>query len=223
MSETLYATFDDAALAEKAVGALLDYGVRHEDISILSKEPSAYRTEQANWPARDDRYINQPINNAEYVNRPITNNTSVDSAEHTENAAKGGLSTTTAADAEVGAAKGAGIGLGVGVAAAIASLVIPGFGLVIGGGALATAIAGAAGATAAGAVAGGVTGYLKDQGVPEVAATNYHRAYENGSAVLALVIPSGDVTRIDAEGILAKYQATNINVYGASPSYVGRA
>src|SRR5205085_9990716 len=81
--------------------------------------------------------------------------------------AKTGLSTTTPADAGVGAAKGAGIGLGVGVLAALASIFVPGFGLVAGGGALATAIAGAVGTTAAGAIAGGVHGYLKDQGVPE--------------------------------------------------------
>ena len=36
MAQTLYASFADAALAEKAAGALLDYGVRQEDISLVA-------------------------------------------------------------------------------------------------------------------------------------------------------------------------------------------
>ena len=37
--ETIYASFGDAALAEKAAGALMDFGVRAEDISLISKDP----------------------------------------------------------------------------------------------------------------------------------------------------------------------------------------
>lgn len=36
MAQTVYASFPDAALAEKAAGALLDYGVRQEDISLVA-------------------------------------------------------------------------------------------------------------------------------------------------------------------------------------------
>jgi len=97
--------------------------------------------------------------------------------------ATAGIRTPTTGDAASGAVKGAGVWLGVGAAAALASLLVPGVvdlfikslarfgvlasllvpgvGLVMGGGALASAIAGAAGAVAAGAVAGGVTGQLK--------------------------------------------------------------
>src|SRR5579872_4376852 len=39
MAQTLYASFADASLAEKAAGALLDHGVRNEDISLISREP----------------------------------------------------------------------------------------------------------------------------------------------------------------------------------------
>jgi len=37
-THTLYAAFDDAGLAERAAGALLDHGVRSEDISIVSSK-----------------------------------------------------------------------------------------------------------------------------------------------------------------------------------------
>lgn len=48
--------------------------------------------------------------------------------------AERGITTTTGADAAVGAAKGAGIGLGIGALAALASVMVPGIGIVVGGG-----------------------------------------------------------------------------------------
>jgi len=205
-AQTLYATFQDASLAEKAVGALLDHGARNEDISVVSKEPGAKQDLETVSEVRGDQYVEQ---NAESHRRR-------DEGEHAEKAGKQGLSTTTPGDAGAGAAKGAGIGLGVGVAAAVASLILPGFGLVIGGGALALALAGAAGATAAGAIAGGITGYLKDQGVPDKAAIDYQHAYEHGSAVLSIHVPSGKLSQSDVESLLSKYQASNINTYEAT-------
>ena len=216
MSATLYATFNDSSLAEKAVGALLDHGVRNEDISVISKEANPKYSQEncrdvhRTGEAGHDVIVTSTVD--EKGNDIPANHEAADS-NRAEKAGKTGLSTTTAGDAEAGAAKGAGVGLGVGVAAAIASMVIPGFGLVLGGGALAIALAGTAGATAAGAVAGGVTGYLKDQGVPDDAATDYDRAYKNGSAVLTVHVPSGKLSLGEVEGILSKYQATDVHSY----------
>ncbi len=190
MAQTLYAAFPTVADAEKAAGALLDYGVRKEDVSVVA----AHAGTDAPVYADDLK-------------------TSTDDELHTDKAAKHGISTTTAGDAEAGAAKGTGIGLGLGVLAAIASLVVPGFGLVLGGGALATAIGGLVGATAAGAVAGGVTGYLKDQGVPDEVVTRYHDAVQQGGAFLAISVPSDKVDAVTAEGIIAKYGASDVNTY----------
>jgi uncharacterized membrane protein len=119
-----------------------------------------------------------------------------------------GITTTTSADAASGAAVGAGIGLGVGALAALTSIIVPGIGLVAGGGALATALAGAAGATAAGAVAGGVTGYLKDQGVPEDLARRTESRIQAGGALLSVIVPSNNVDQTVATGILEKYGDT---------------
>lgn len=242
---TIYASFNDPALAEKAAGALLDYGVRSEDISVIAHEK--YGTSRATGtmfedrasatvdPAYSDRIVADVDNaavssdyNTTVVDRnigtdPIDRDDSVVTRDratdesHIEGAAKGGISTTTPGDAASGAVKGAGIGLGVGVMAALAALMVPGFGLVLGGGALATAIAGAAGATAAGAVAGGTFGYLKDQGVPDEVATEYNKAFESGGAILAVNVPSGDVDSATAETVLAKYGANNVGSYGATP------
>src|SRR5579885_2342276 len=122
---TIYSTFTDPAMAEKAVGALLDYGIENNHISVVFPEG----------------YTSRDFPNSDRDRSDVDN---------TEKAAKEGISTTTGKDAASGAAKGAGIGLGVGILAGLASVFVPGVGLVLGAGALATAIGGAAGATAAG-------------------------------------------------------------------------
>lgn len=137
----------------------------------------------------------------------------VDDPAKTENAAKHGISTTTAADAGAGAITGTAVGLGVGAIAALASLLIPGFGLIVGGGALATALGGLVATTGAGAAVGAITGYLKDQGVEEHVAQKYGEAVASGGAVLAIHVPSGDVDEPKARQILEKYGATNVNTY----------
>ena len=126
--------------------------------------------------------------------------------------AKEGITTTTAADAGSGAAKGAGIGLGVGILAALASLAIPGFGLVLGGGALATAIGGALGASAAGAVSGGALGYLKDQGIDDHVAKLIAADVDNNGAVVAVDLPAGQITGAEIMEVFAKYEGRNLHV-----------
>ena len=134
-------------------------------------------------------------------------------AQQAKRRAESGITTTTPDDASAGAVKGAALGLGVGVLAALASVFIPGIGLVVGGGALASAIAGTVGAAGAGAITGSIVGYLKDQGMPEEAITTYRDAFASGGVILAISMPA-DVRRENLEAILAKYGATNIDLYG---------
>jgi hypothetical protein len=130
-----------------------------------------------------------------------------------DSVAMNGITTTTAADAGAGAVAGTEVGLGLGVLAGIASLVVPGVGLVIGGGALALAIAAAVSTTVAGAAVGGLVGYLKDQGVTDVDATRLGQSVGTGGAILALTIPSNGVDLAEAELVLNKYGATEITAY----------
>ena len=189
MTNTIYATFSDPSMAEKAAGALLDNGVRSEHISIIL--PQGYQTADQKHESGTDYK---------------------DSAKH-------GISTTTAADAESGAAKGAGWGLAVGVLAGLAAIFVPGVGLVVGGGALAVAIGGAAGATAAGAVAGGVTGYLKDQGLPDETAQNYHETLQGGGATLTVMPTDEKITEMTIVGIITKYSGI-YSTHAVRPGYV---
>ncbi len=283
----LYASFADASLAEKAAGALLDYGVKQEDISIVAHEAHAatretlYGTDGGTNPAAGygttgtagygtatgaaaglgsglaetgDRIAGAATGafgaegaaagynaaaaaragagegTAQVYDNPTTTAVGSDlnpldqggpdsatSRAHdpatTDNAAKHGISTTTPEDAGEGAVKGTGIGLGVGILASIAALAVPGFGIVLGGGALASALGATALAAGAGAVAGGATGYLKDQGVPADAAERYHGAVTSGGAVLSVAIPSGDVDQATASAVLSKYGASDVNAY----------
>jgi len=170
---TMYATFVDGAMANRAVGALIDHGALRETISLVA--------------TKDHQHYWMP-----------------------EEQGDGTVTTTSGRDAAVGASKGAGIGLAVGVIAGLACLTIPGFGIVVGGGALATALAAATGTMAAGAVAGAVEGYLVDQGVPGDIAIDYKEALENGSGLLAITLPSGTVDSLAARDILNKYHTTQI-------------
>jgi len=174
----IYASFADAKDAEKAAGALLDYEMNEEDLSFVRAD-----IDEDEWH-------------------------SYEAGQDLEHKAETGYTTTTGKDAGAGAANGAGWGLLAGAIAGLAMLWVPPFGLVLGGGALATAIGAAAGATAGGAIAGAFTGYLKDQGVAPEKIEEFHDHLESGGAVLELAVPSGEVDLDTAREVLAKYDAT---------------
>ena len=52
----LYASFADAAMAEKAAGALLDYGVRQEDISLVANDQYGQTRESYTAQTADPAY-----------------------------------------------------------------------------------------------------------------------------------------------------------------------
>lgn len=184
MTNVLYASFLDAKMAEKAVGALLDHGANKDDISVLFEE----RYNKDGEP-KDKNLVEK---------------------------ADSGITTTTGKDAAAGAGIGAGVGAGIGILAGLASLVIPGFGLVTGGGALATALIGAAGTAVGGAIAGGAAGFLRDMGVDEKAAEEYSKVVEHGGAMIAISFPSNKLQQDEIRTILAKYNADNIRTYEAA-------
>ena len=278
----LYASFADASLAEKAAGALLDYGVRQEDLSLVANDQYGQTRESYVTQAGDAQYGTATaeagtggigdrmaqtgdrlagsvtgafgaegtaagyetaaaqragqagvgtlgtvgsIGTAGIYNTPTMavagdmnpldqgGPDSAASQGDVATAAKHGISTTTPEDAGEGAVKGTGIGLGVGILASLAALTIPGIGLVLGGGALAAALGATALTAGAGAIAGGATGFLKDQGVPHEAAERYHGTVTGGGAVLSVNVPSGDVDQATAESVLSKYGAADVNAY----------
>jgi hypothetical protein len=212
-AHTIYASFPEASQAERAAGALLDYGVRATDISIVSTEDhAAYLQGMDDFTAEG---APEPIvvGDSEPVMDPWYLPTIVPEYPEAHAPSTIGISTTTSADAAAGAAKGAGIGLGVGALAALSCMVIPGVGLILGGGMLATAIACAAGTSAAGAVAGGIHGFLVDQGIPNDAIERYNEAYHAGDTIVAVTVPSNGVDEWTADQVLTKYNGNHISSY----------
>lgn len=274
MSTTLYATFRDLDNAERAAGALLDYGVRPEDLSlvrmhdnkVITTPPDAVATHGSvgavgssgidasghsaaaygDEPAmaggrfgadavglgdttgmygaeavtkREEEYVAGTSRASDTDYDTLSSGNVMDEEGYSpETAAKSGITPTTPADAGAGAIKGAGIGLGVGAIAALVSIFVPGFGLIAGGGALATALAGFAATTGAGAIAGAITGYLKDQGMDSHVAEEYGQAVSEGGALMSIAVPSGPVDESTARSIFEKYAALNVTDYAGTGS-----
>ncbi len=211
---TIYAAFPDSSQAERAAGALLDYGVRAADISIVSTEGHAeYLQGMDDFTAEGSACSLVDEADLEPVADPWYIPTVVQDYPDAHAPSTLGLSTTTSGDAAAGAAKGAGFGFGLGTLAALSCMVVPGVGLVVGGGMLAAAIACAAGATAAGAVAGGIHGFLVDQGIPNEAAERYSEAYHAGDTIVAVTLPSNGVDERTADQVLTKYRGNHISAY----------
>lgn len=229
----IWASFPDYDMAAKAIAAFIDHGVPKDNIHLLSETiPSEYgsRQEEINQvgydgtpPLTTPMYNADPIRNEEGLNRtdPIStpmayennrNNPSTSVQDTPESSAQShaekGLTVTTGGDAAIGAGKGLGVGLGVGILAGIAALVVPGFGIVLGGGALAIAIAGAAGTTVAGALAGATAGYLKDQGADAETTQFVTGRLSAGECVVNVNVDINVLTEYDADVLIEKYGGT---------------
>ena len=140
----------------------------------------------------------------------VASTSAVDTPLNVATVGKEGITTTTPEDAAAGAAIGSGVGLVAGLLAAAAALTIPGFGLVLGGGVLAAAFGATAATAAAGAAVGGVTGYLRDMGMSEHAATSVHDRLAEGDYLLTATV---DPVRYDEiKMLLQKYNAVGVDI-----------
>lgn len=179
---TIYANFDSFDNAARAGGAMLDNGVSEDNFSFLA------------GPSHQARF-------------QIEN----DDLDRLERKIKYGVTTTTGADALRGAADGGGVGLVVGALAALVSVFVPGVGIVVGGGALATALMSALATGVGGAAAGSMAGYMKDLGVKQEAAQQFEHAVSGDGCVLAVRLPKAGLLEIKVLGILEKYRAGAIH------------
>jgi hypothetical protein len=223
--QTIYALFQDVADAERAIGALQDHGVPAASIGVAarraSEEEEAGRIRTGFTRLTDGQTIGQGEPEVAYTAQPGTlpaaalantaaPSTPVDTSNNVAVVGKEGLTTTTPQDAAAGAAVGSGVGLVAGLLAAAAALTIPGFGLVLGGGVLAAAFGATVATTAAGAAVGGVTGYLRDMGMPEHAAVNVHDRLREGDYLLTVSVDS--VQYDDIKRLLLKYNAVGVDI-----------
>lgn len=211
---TVYFSFSDPENARRFVAAALDHGATKEDVSVLAQDANAWTVDQTGeWNGQHSAKMagdrtgewngqRTGIAGERADDRPV------DTAGEVEKSAEHGLTTTTPGDAAKGAVAGAGIGVGVGVLAALATLFIPGVGLVVGGGALAAALAGTAGAAGAGAVAGGMYGYLRDLGVPDDASEQFAEDYKANHVIVAVTVAPDRLSQEYLWQLADKYHAS---------------
>jgi hypothetical protein len=101
---------------------------------------------------------------------------------------------------------------------AMETIVVPGFGMVMGGGSLATAALdfinpeGNANTEA-------LVAHLRDEGVPETRARVYRDAFDQGGAVLAVAVNPGTVDEGAVESIAERHRAENHALYDAPRYY----
>ena len=129
-------------------------------------------------------------------------------AEKVEKDAATGITTTTAEDFSKGAVIGGSAGLGLGVIIGLATLFVPGVGLVAGAGALATAIAATATTGAAGALVGGIAGYMRDMGVEGEVPDEFERDYADDYVIVAVALRPDGLTSTEIANLGDKYHAT---------------
>ena len=103
-----------------------------------------------------------------------------------------GASDMTEEGATVGAVAGAGVGALVGLALVGSTLVLPGLGPVLVGGALAAGLTGAG----IGAASGGLLGGMIGAGIPEAEAQDYASRLERGHILVSAQVPKAEVHRV---------------------------
>lgn len=170
---SVFLSFNLKENAEKFVAALLDHGMKTEDISVVAREAGQTFT-----------------------------------AEQVEKDASTGISTTTAADFSKGAVIGGTAGIGLGVILGLATLFVPGVGIVAGAGALATAIAATATTGAAGALVGGIAGYMRDMGVEGEVPDEFERDYADDYVIVAVALRADGLASTEIANLADKYHAT---------------
>jgi hypothetical protein len=219
---TLNATFEYAADAKKAAGALFDYGIPQKDLTITSKyecashlynkeiETDVSRGENEGWPARRAAAMVMGKRQKEAEEKEA--DTGYREADEAERYAKSGISITTPGDAFAGALKGAAIGLCIGTLAGFLWLMPGHIGSVRAGAAFAFVMGVAAFGLVAGAILGTVVGYLKDQGIPRNTDKLPPLKISVRPVLLAVNLSSSDIGETEAKKLVSKYNAISIDM-----------
>ena len=193
-TQTIYALFQDVADAERAIGALQDHGIPAADIGVAARRPAeqeeAGRVRTGFTRVTDREDVAQGEPEVTYLARPgtlppaalATTAAPTTSVDTPMNVDTVGKTGLTTTTPE-DAAAGASIGSGIGLVG---------------------------GLLAAGAAVGGVTGYLRDMGMPEHAVASVHDRLSEGDYLVTVAI---DPVRYDQiKQLLLKYNAAGVDI-----------
>jgi uncharacterized membrane protein len=127
-------------------------------------------------------------------------------------ATEGGVTVRSADD--VSASEGATVGAVWGGLVGLASLVIPGIGPIVAGGALSAALTGALTGAVTGAVVGGITAALVDfGGISEEEARGYEEQIRAGKTLVAVKAPAEEARHIRRMMTKANAEAVQVALY----------
>lgn len=216
---TLYATFQRAADAEKAAGALIDHGASRSDLTITSKQASRTRSrhtsadetavqagENEGWAPRTLPALAsaQQLQDRE----DIRADQGYREADQAERSAKRGISFTTINDALAGAVMGGFVGACCGIVICLVSMSPKEWSMLMAP-ALTLAVVVA---LAAGIIIGAVVGMLKDLGFFGKGAASSTRQATGHPVLLAVDVSSGRTLEGDARRLVTKYHAASIDM-----------
>ncbi len=98
------------------------------------------------------------------------------------------------------------------------AITVPGFGTLIGGGALATAALDFMNPESVG-ISDSLVTHLRDEGVPRERAQTYQEAFEQGAALLAVAIVPGEISAGVVESLAERHGARNAETFDAPRFY----
>lgn len=224
-SETLIGAFPDVYSAERAAETALSLGVPPSAISLVVRmRPSAPEADYQSQPTlvsgpagaqRRFDPLGNDIRNSTPIpvqggnEWPIGENAEIDGAQ--PNGADHPIAPSELESEEQGA-RTASIGIGVGSLAALAATAIPGVGLAIGGGILATSLIATTAMVTHDAHLDGIDRYLDDRHVPVDEIRGFRDSFDRGGAILSVEMPTGERSDRLAHA-LREHQAERVGRY----------
>lgn len=196
VNQTLYGIVPNRGKAEAVIQALIDSGVKPQDISFLSSQNLEFQEfnnrrsaleASRNWRT-EERVTDYPAGTQtpEKTRGKGANRGQDKGGLGTEKHSKAPEGTTT------GALTGGIIGGTLGLLAGIGALAIPGLGPFIAAGPLMATLAG----IGAGGTLGGIVGALVGAGIPEYEAKRYENRLKQGGILIAIRAMSDDQTKL---------------------------
>lgn len=196
----LVGIFSNRSHADHALTELNQLGFGSDEISVLAKDhedEALVRTHSAvTHPA------GAPGHEADYAVIETLDNAHVKMGHHISD------------KDPVAMKKGAATGTLLGAAVGLGSLLIPGLGPVLAGGAIAAAIATTSAWTAAGATMGMLLGLLNDIHIPEDRIEVYKTAFEKGQFIIIVHPETDPVSRLhDARSAFSQFSPEILDAY----------
>jgi hypothetical protein len=211
-SQAVYGIVSNRTQAETIIQALVDAGVKSQDISFLTSQRKEFQDFNPDaLPSNRNWRTEERLTDFPGKRMPENMRDTAQSTSWSGNERQGGLGTEKHTKAPEGATTGgvAGgiIGGTLGLLVGIGTLAIPGLGPFIAAGPLMTTLAG----LGAGGTVGGIIGALVGAGIPEYEAKRYENRLRQGGILLSIHANTNDLAKHIKE-ILQKNGAEDVSI-----------